>query len=153
MATETERKFRVTNESWRENAAPGKQYRQGYLSRGKNTVRVRVAADKAYLTIKGPSSGISRAEYEYEIPAADAEEMLKLCEGFIISKTRFIVMHGHHRWELDIFEAENEGLVIAEIELGSEDEVFDLPEWAGEELSHDPRFSNAALSRIPWSQF
>lgn len=153
MATEIERKFLVKNESWRNEAGEGKNYRQGYLSRGNATVRVRVAGTTGYLTIKGKTSGISRPEFEYEIPLADAEEMLNLCSSSIISKKRYIVLHENHRWEMDVFEGENEGLVIAEIELKSEDEHFAVPSWLGTEVSSDYRYSNASLSEMPWKKW
>lgn len=153
MATETERKFLIRNDSWRSAAGEGKNYRQGYLARGNSTVRVRTAGMHGFITVKGKGNGISRPEFEYEIPFSDAEEMFVLCTGSIISKKRFIVMHENHCWEIDVFEGENEGLLVAEIELTDENETFAIPEWAGEEVSTDGRYSNASLSQFPWKDW
>lgn len=151
MGIEIERKYLVEGEPWRA-WGEGVPYRQGYLSRGAHsTTRVRLAGEVGQLTIKGKTEGISRLEFEYEIPAADAEELIALCEGGVILKRRWRVPVGAHVWEVDVFEGENAGLVVAEIELGSPDEPFERPEWVGEEVSHDPRYSNGALSRHPWS--
>lgn len=153
MATEIERKFLVSNDNWRLVAEVGKKYRQGYLAKGNCTVRVRTAGSKGFITIKGKSQGISRPEFEYEIPFSDAEEMFRLCPGSLITKTRFIVLHEGHTWEIDVFDGENEGLIIAEIELKAEQENFSIPEWAGKEVSEDRRFSNSSLSVSPWNSW
>lgn len=151
MAQEIERKFLVTDLSWRQ-SAEGKLYRQGYLpTRNLTTVRVRVAGDRGYLTIKGPTNGVSRLEFEYDIPLADAEDMLdNLCEPPLVEKRRYRIDVGDHLWEVDEFLGENAGLVLAEVELTSEDESFDLPAWAGEEVSHDARYYNANLAKNPY---
>ncbi len=150
MAQEIERKFRVV-EGWR---PPGKgtAFEQGYLSRVKErTVRVRREGDAAKLTIKGANQGISRAEYEYAIPVADAEAMLReLCEQPTIAKTRYVIEHAGKRWEVDVFAGDNTGLVIAELELASEDEVFAKPDWIADEVSDDPRYYNANLVKHPY---
>jgi adenylate cyclase len=153
MAIEIERKYLVHGEPWR-GWGEGVLYRQGYLSRGAHsTTRVRLAGAVGQLTLKGKTEGISRLEFEYEIPAADAEALLALCEGGLILKRRWRVPVGDHIWEVDVFEGENAGLVVAEIELSSPDETFERPSWIGEEVSHDPRYSNGALSRRPWRQW
>lgn len=155
MATEIERKFLVTGDSWRDAVESQEHVMQGYLCNGTNaTVRVRVKGDAAYLTIKGMMSGISRTEYEYNIPVADAEAMLKdLAVSPPIDKTRYRVRCGVHLWELDVFAGENAGLVMAELELASEDEPFQLPDWAGDEVSDDLRYYNVNLSRHPYKRW
>jgi len=151
MATEIERKFLVKEGPWRE--ASAKTYRQGYLSTVKErTVRVRTIDDKAYLTIKGISVGASRLEFEYEIPVEDAEELLdKLCEKPLIEKRRHKLDHGGLTWEVDVFFGDNEGLIVAEVELQSENQVFEKPDWVTEEVTHDPRYFNANLISNPYS--
>ena len=151
MAQEIERKFLVRGKDWRHGAV-GVEYRQGYLSlRPERTVRVRVAGDRGWLTIKGKPVGARRAEFEFEIPLADALAMLQtLCEQPLIEKTRYRVVHGTATWEIDEFHGDNEGLCVAEIELGQEDELFDLPAWAGAEVTDDPRYANASLVREPY---
>ena len=152
MATEIERKFLVTGNQWRQ--TDGIQYCQGYLNRDKGrTVRVRVAGEQGFLTIKGVTTGASRAEFEYEIPLADAEELLKLCDGPIIRKVRRLVVYEGFTWEVDEFLGENAGLVIAEIELESEDQQFERPEWVGEEVTDDPRYYNSNLSVNPYGRW
>lgn len=155
MATEIERKFLVRNDGWRAQAQPGKRYRQGYLtSDARSSVRVRVAGDQGYLNIKSATLGITRMEYEYAIPLHDAEEMLAhLRAGPLIEKTRYLVEHAGHVWEIDVFEGDNAGLVVAEIELQSQDETFALPGWAGEEVSHDPRYYNVSLVTHPYKDW
>ncbi|MCG8508215.1 MAG: CYTH domain-containing protein [Rhodospirillales bacterium] len=154
MAKEIERKFLVAGEAWRE-LASGTVYRQGYLSTVKErTVRVRTIDDKAYLTIKGATVGATRAEYEYEIPAADADEMLDdLCEKPIIEKTRYKIPHEGFTWEVDEFAGVNAGLVVAEIELADEAQAFSKPDWIGEEVSDDPRYFNANLIADPYTSW
>ena len=125
---------------------------QGYLSTDpERTVRIRLKGDSAYLTIKGKSHGISRLELEYEIPVPDAEQALLLCETQPIRKERFEVEYADEIWEIDVFEGENAGLVLAEIELLSETAAFELPPWVGEEVSNDHRYFNAYLSKHPFS--
>lgn len=155
MAMEIERKFLVGSEAWREKADAGTTMRQGYLCADEDrAVRVRLMGHSAKLTIKGPSEGISRSEYEYDIPAGDAREMLEaLCIGTPIAKTRYRVEHGGHVWEVDVFEGDNAGLVLAEVELTSANESVDVPGWAGEEVSEDERYFNAYLTRHPFSSW
>jgi adenylate cyclase len=154
MAKEIERKFLVKSDSWRGQEA-GKRYRQGYLSTAKErTVRVRTAGDKGYLTIKGISVGSSRSEYEYEIPVADANEMLdRLCERPLIEKTRYRVPHDGLVWEIDEFEGENSALIVAEVELKDEHQSVALPDWVGQEVTGDPRYFNANLVAKPFSKW
>jgi CYTH domain-containing protein len=137
------------DEQWR--VADGTKYRQGYLSTDKErTVRVRIAGNKAMLTIKGITQGASRAEYEYEIPVEDAEELLDLCQRPIIEKWRHEIEHAGMTWEVDEFFGDNQGLVLAEVELDSPDEAFDLPPWVGKEVTDDPRYFNANLVNHPF---
>lgn len=153
MGTEIERKFLVKEGAWRD--AKATRYRQGYLSTVKErTVRVRTINDKAYLTIKGLTVGASRLEFEYEIPVADAEEMLdSLCEKPLIEKNRYKVDDGTLTWEVDEFFGENEGLIVAEVELQSEDQQFTRPDWVTEEVTSDPRYYNANLIKKPYSRW
>jgi len=152
MGIEIERKFLVTGTTWRQGA--GVRFSQGYLNRDKErTVRVRLAGEKAFLTIKGISVGASRAEFEYEIPAADAEQLLKLSDGPVIEKIRRFIQLESVTWEVDEFLGENAGLVVAEIELQSEDQAFARPEWLGEEVTHDARYFNSSLATKPFPRW
>ena len=154
MALEIERKYLIDLEkiSPLEN---GIRIKQGYLSINKDAVvRVRVKNDKAYLTIKGSNSGIARLEFEYEIPLNEANEMLeKLCQKPVIDKTRYLINHENHIWELDIFYGENEGLVVVEVELSSEDETIILPSWVKEEVTSDARYYNSNLMKHPFKDW
>ena len=152
MATEIERKFLVKNELWRQQVVSETTIKQGYLCRQENaTVRVRVAGDSAWINIKSATQGISRLEYEYPIPVADAEGLLeRVAEQPFIDKTRYQVKQGGHLWDLDVFRGRNQGLVVAELELAAEDESFEVPPWAGEEVSDDPRYYNANLVKQPY---
>jgi adenylate cyclase len=154
MAQEIERKFLIANDAWR-NGASGVHYRQGYLStEPTRTVRVRLAGSRGYLTIKGKSSGAARLEYEYEIPAADANELLDLlCQRPLIEKVRYKITFAGMTWEVDEFEGENAGLLIAEVELQSEDQRVELPPWVGEEVTGDRRYYNASLIAQPFSSW
>ncbi len=151
MPKEIERKFLVASDAWRE-GAEGERYVQGYLSlEPGRTVRVRVAGERAYLTIKGKAQGISRSEYEYEIPKAHAEEMLSaLCVPPLIDKVRYKVPFAGLTWEVDVFSGENEGLTVAEVELTEEGQSFEKPSWVGNEVSDDPRYANSHLVRRPF---
>jgi adenylate cyclase len=155
MGVEIERKFLVKNELWREHVVAESKLVQGYLARGENaTVRVRTAGSSAYLNIKGATAGIRRTEFEYEIPLADAEEILQqLVLQPYIEKTRFRVRCGDHIWDLDLFAGDNSGLVLAEIELESEQEQFEMPPWAGDEVSGDSRYYNANLAQLPFNRW
>ncbi len=149
MAKEIERKFLVKEGSWRN--AKGTLYRQGYLNSVKErVVRVRAIDDKGYLTIKGLTVGASRLEFEYEIPRQDADRLLDICEKPIIEKTRFKVMAEDFVWEIDEFFGENQGLIVAEIELESENQDFPRPDWIGDEVTGDPRYFNSNLIKNPY---
>lgn len=152
MGVEIERKFLVIGDTWREVA--GTRLSQGYLNRDKaRTVRIRLAGDEAFLTIKGLSQGASRAEFEYEIPFADGEALLPLCEKPIIEKIRRKIPMDGFVWEVDEFFGENAGLVVAEIELESEDQAFPRPEWLGAEVTQDARYFNSSLASHPYSRW
>ncbi len=152
MAKEIERKFLVKGDAWR-SLAEGVSYRQGYLnSQKERTVRIRTVGEKAYLTVKGPTRGVTRTEFEYEIPYEDCLAMLEeLAEKPIIEKKRYRIPAGSYVWEVDEFFGVNEGLILAEIELPSEDAVFEKPDWIGEEVSGDPRYFNSSLVTNPYS--
>lgn len=152
MGVEIERKFLVSGAGWRLGVPT--RMRQGYLSRDKHrTVRVRVAGELAFLTVKGISTGALRSEFEYPIPVQDAHEMLALCEGPLIEKTRFVIAYNGTTWEVDAFAGENAGLVVAEVELTHEDQAFDKPDWVGDEVTHDPRYFNANLAALPYCRW
>ena len=149
MAIEIERKFLVSGEGWRQ--ATPRRLAQGYLNRDKyRTVRIRIDENKAFLTVKGITSGASRAEYEYAVPLGDAEQMLAMCDGAIVEKRRHLVEEGGTRWDVDEFLGANEGLLIAEVELDSADQACAKPSWLGEEVTEDPRFFNSNLAERPW---
>jgi len=153
MALEIERKFLLKEGAWRNEE--GTKYRQGYLSIAKErTVRVRIIDNKGYLTVKGISRGVVRVEYEYEIPRAEAEAMLDdLCEKPLIEKMRCKIEFKGIVWEVDEFFGENKGLLVAEVELESEDQSFVKPEWIGEEVTSDPKYFNANLIHHPYSKW
>jgi len=153
MALEIERKFLVKEGVWRNEQ--GTKYRQGYLNSYKErTVRVRIIDDKGYLTVKGISRGAVRVEYEYEIPRTEAEAMLNdLCEKPLIEKIRYKIEYKVLIWEVDEFFGENLGLILAEVELESEDQKFVKPEWIGEEVTEDPKYFNANLIHHPFSKW
>lgn len=155
MGIEIERKFLVKNDAWRAHVESRVHIVQGYLADdGGLTVRVRVKGEEAFLTIKGASRGISRAEYEYRIPVQDAEAMLGDLALFPpVDKMRHRVRVAEHVWDLDVFAGENAGLVMAELELVSEDEPFEMPEWAGDEVSDDPRYYNVNLAQHPYKDW
>jgi len=154
MGTEIERKFLLTGDDWKA-LAKGIHYRQGYLnSQKERTVRVRIIDDKGFLTIKGISVGATRMEYEYEIPVEDANVLLdELCEKPLIEKNRSKIDFAGFIWEVDEFFGENEGLVIAEIELESEDQQFDKPSWIGDEVTGDSRYFNSNLIKHPYNSW
>ncbi len=151
MGVEIERKFLVLGDSWREAVIGSSAMRQGYLSTSaKATVRIRIVDDaRAFLTLKGPTSGISRAEFEYEVPLDEGRAMLDMARPHVVEKRRHIVPHAGLTWEVDVFEGAHAGLVMAEVELVSADQAVALPDWAGPEVSHDDRYANASLSRMP----
>jgi len=153
MAIEIERKFLVKNDSFKKEAFKSKYLRQGYIfSSTHKNVRVRIADDKGFLTIKGKGK-ISRYEWEKEIPLEEAKKLMLLCEDGIIEKTRFFVPVGAHLFEVDEFSGENQGLIIAEIELKSEDEHFEKPDWLGQEVSGIQKYYNASLKDYPYSRW
>jgi CYTH domain-containing protein len=152
MGIEIERKFLVRGQGWRQGQA--QRYSQGYLNRAaERTVRVRIAGEQAFLTIKGRSQGASRLEFEYPLPLADAQALLQLCEGPLIEKTRYTLEQDGLRWEVDEFHGENAGLVLAEVELASEDQAITRPDWLGEEVTGDERYYNSRLSELPFSRW
>jgi len=155
MATEIERKFLVTSDAWREAADDGVHFRQGYLIGAQRaSVRVRIEGERANLNIKGATLGVRRQEYEYPIPLAEAEEILDtLCEQPQIEKTRYHVPVGTHTWEVDVFAGDNEGLIVAEVELSDEDEAFERPAWLGREVSDDTRYYNVCLTLHPYKDW
>jgi CYTH domain-containing protein len=152
MAKEIERKFLLIGDEWRA-LATGTHYRQGYLNSTKErTVRIRTINDKAFLTVKGITVSATRAEYEYEIPFGDCVEMLEgLAERPIIEKKRYKIHDDGLVWEVDEFLGVNQGLIVAEVELQSEDQVFEKPVWVGEEVSGDPRYFNSNLVAYPYT--
>lgn len=154
MGKEIERKFLIKGEAWRA-LAQGTMYRQGYLNSAKErTVRVRTVGEKAFLTIKGITVGATRAEYEYEIPFGDCNALLdNLAEKPLIEKKRYKIKRGDFTWEIDEFFGENLGLIVAEIELLSEDQAFDKPDWVGEEVTGDPRYFNSNLIKHPFTKW
>lgn len=154
MSLEIERKFLVRDRAFLAGVV-GERLVQAYVSAAAHaTVRVRIAGERAWLTLKGRTEGISRIELEYPIPLADAELCLAaLCEPGVVEKTRYRVPCQGHTWEVDVFAGENAGLVLAEIELDSPDEVFERPPWLGEEVSADPRYANSALASHPFARW
>ncbi len=155
MGVEIERNFLVDRQRWEALEKPeGKAYRQGYLhSDAQKTIRVRIAADTAYLTIKGETMGISRPEFEYAIPVTDAEQLLQSFTTTEVSKTRYRIPFEGHTWEVDVFSGANEGLIIAEIELDSEEDQFLLPDWIGKEVTGQPRYYNSFLATKPYTSW
>ncbi|QZA81391.1 CYTH domain-containing protein [Deefgea piscis] len=153
MAVEIERKFLLKNDTWRSDVHRSTRIAQGYLCTDpERTVRVRVKGDAAFLTIKGKNSGISRSEFEYEIPLAEAVELLKLCPQ-VLDKTRHLLSIEQHTFEIDEFHGDNAGLIVAELELASENSTYPQPEWLGAEVSGDARYYNSALSITPFSRW
>ena len=153
---EIERKFLVKGDSYKQQAYDSSRIRQGYICSGHGrTVRVRIRDARGYLTIKGPSEngGLSRYEFEKEITLDEAEQLMKLCEPGMIDKTRWLVKSGLHTFEVDEFYGENEGLVMAEVELGSEDEPYEKPDFIGEEVTGDKRYYNSDLRANPFSKW
>ena len=151
---EIERKFLVAGD-FRGEVSGASRIIQGFLSSAPGrTVRVRIRDDKGYLTVKGPAQGLTRFEWEKEIPAAEAEQLLQLCEPGAIDKTRYLVPAADgHVWEVDEFHGDNAGLVVAEIELGSEDESFERPAWLGAEVTGDRRYYNSSLTHCPYNDW
>lgn len=152
MAKEIEVKYLVKNMPTEAMNASKEKIVQGYLHRShgggntKATIRVRQLGNRGFITIKGEKTGISQSEFEYEIPLKDAQELFEICEKGLIEKTRYYIPHGEHTIELDVFEGRHTGLILAEIELKSEDEKFDIPTWFDIDVSQDPTYTNAGLS-------
>ena len=161
MPIEIERKFLVTSDAWRAAAHEVVAMAQGYINdqaamdsgAQRASVRVRIAGDEAFLNLKSREAGHTRQEFDYPIPLADARSLLSLCVGGVIDKRRHYVNHAGHLWEVDEFFGDNTGLVVAEIELGSADEAFQRPDWAGAEVTDHLRYYNLALATRPYSQW
>ncbi len=155
MATEIERKYLLRNAAWQDEVFDSRSLRQFYLSRPNHvSIRIRITDDvSAKLTIKSGQRGLTRDEFEYEIPVSDAVEMIALRKGDVVEKTRYRVRRGDAIWEIDAFAGENEGLVVAEIELDHEKQSFDLPDWLGAEVTGEPRYYNASLSEHPFKHW
>jgi adenylate cyclase len=154
MGLEIEKKFLVKDNSWK-SLATGVLYQQGYLNTEKErTVRVRVIDQQGFLTIKGKSTGATRLEFEYEIPVEEAKEMLfKLCGNSVLEKYRYKIPFDGMIWEVDEFLGKNQGLIVAEVEMKSEDQVFELPKWIGEEVTHETKYFNSQLTQKPFSEW
>jgi len=155
MGIEIERKFLLKSSHWQKKARPGVKFRQGYMvEKGSASVRVRIEGDRANLNIKSTELGMYRLEYEYPIPLHEAVEMLdKLCLKPLIEKKRYETEFATHTWEIDVFTGDNEGLIVAEIELGNTDEVFERPDWLGEEVTDDSRYYNVCLVTHPYKDW
>ena len=156
MAQEIEKKFLVKSEDFKSLASKSTRITQGYLSSiPERTVRVRTKGDRGFITIKGigSASGASRYEWEKEIPASEVEELLKICEPGVIDKTRYEVKAGNHTFEVDEFYGENQGLTVAEVELSSEDESFQKPDWLGAEVTGDTKYYNSMLMKHPFTKW
>ena len=150
MGKEIERKYLVEGDAWGP-AGDGSLQRQGYFAiTERGTARVRIEGGRAILGLKSAQKGLTRAEFEYEIPLDEGEEILRTLCGLVVEKTRYKRTHGGKVWEIDVFHGENDGLVTAEVELEREDEEVDLPPWAGEDVSHDHRYRVAHLAQHPW---
>lgn len=152
MAIEIERKFLLANDAWRALVSKSIGYRQGYLNSDKNSsVRIRVSDETAKINIKSATIGAKRHEYEYDIPAHDAHELLDaLCHQPLVEKVRHLVVINQHTWEIDEFSAQNQGLIVAEIELSAVEEAFDKPDWLGKEVTEDVRYYNNQLAKHPF---
>jgi len=151
MPLEIERKFLLNGDDWKANISKKVIIKQGYLnSQKERTVRVRTYDEKGFLTIKAKSENFTRKEFEYEIPIVEANELLELCEKPIIEKIRHMVIEDGNTWEIDVFEGDNKGLVVAEIELQSENQKFSIPTWLGVEVSSDSRYFNSSLIKNPF---
>ena len=152
MSKEIERKFLIINDDWKALPSQSEKYIQGYfVTNEKCSIRVRIAEDSASINIKSATLGVTRSEYDFPVPVNDAREMLQnLCVRPLIEKIRHKINYDNHIWEVDVFSGENEGLIVAEIELDSADEIFSKPGWIGEEVSDDPRYYNVCLVEHPY---
>lgn len=159
MAREIERKFLLKNQSWKKQAYQETLFAQGYLNdiadkNAKSSVRVRIEGQRANMNIKSLEIGLSRDEYEYEIPYDEAKRMLAtLAVGPVVEKIRYLVKVGSHTWEVDEFLGDNQGLVVAEVEMQSEDEQIQIPDWAAREVTNEVRFYNVSLSKQPFNSW
>ena len=154
MGIEIERKFLVANDTWRAQAQRATRFGQGYLSRDPaRTVRVRIAGEQAFLTIKGATRGATRAEFEYAVPLEDAQALLTMCDGPVVEKIRHLCLCDGMTWEVDEFLGANAGLVLAEIELEDEAQPFTRPAWLGDEVTGDGRYVNANLAVRPFTRW
>ena len=155
MGVEIEKKFLLVNDSWRKQVTKSIQFQQGYLiGSDKASVRVRIEGDKSNLNIKGATLGVRRQEFEYSIPMAEARELLAtLCAKPLIEKTRHYIESGDHVWEIDEFTGDNDGLIVAEVELQDENEAFEHHDWLGQEVSHDKRYYNSMLIKNPYKNW
>lgn len=155
MALEIEHKFLVKNNDWQKYVIKSIEYKQGYLiSDNKKSVRIRTTQNKAWINIKSATIGTQRHEYEYEVPISDSLEMLdKLCEKPLIEKTRHFVSSEQHTWEIDVFKGDNQGLIVAEIELSEIGEYFHIPDWIGLEVTQDLRYYNNMLCKYPYNKW
>jgi adenylate cyclase len=155
MAIEIEHKFLLSNDNWRNYITSSVKYRQGYLSsQATSSIRVRISDNNAWINIKSATIGTCRNEYEYEIPLDDANEIIEnLCKKPVINKTRHFVTHGNHTWEIDEFHNENQGLIVAEIELTTLDEEFTKPDWIGNDVTNDLRYYNNNLANNPYLEW
>lgn len=159
MGTEIERKFLIKSDEWKKYVTETHIIKQGYLQSGleasqKSSVRIRISNKTANINVKSAELSMVRQEFEYDIPLHDAEEMLRtLCADVVIEKTRYYVPYNSHLWEIDIFDGENKGLQMAEIELGDLDEAFEKPDWLGDEVSHDKHYYNNYLIKNPYNKW
>jgi CYTH domain-containing protein len=156
MSLEIERKFLIKNLDFKTESFEKKYLKQGYLNTDKNrTVRIRIADEKAFITIKGKSNkaGTTRFEWEKEIPFSEAEELLLLCEPCIIEKHRYLIKKGTHTFEVDVFLGDNQGLIVAEVELNSENETFEKPTWLGNEVTGELKYYNSSISKLPFKNW
>ncbi len=154
MGLEIERKFLIKNDNWKSKITKSFEIKQGYLSLDvERTVRIRITENIGLITIKGKTENLSRLEFEYNIPLDDAKELLILCKKPILEKTRHIFIASGNHWEIDVFEGDNDGLIVAEIELESENTEISLPDWIGKEVSIDPKYYNSSLISHPFSNW
>ncbi len=155
MALEIEHKFLIKNNNWQKSVSKSTEYKQGYLTSDKNrSIRIRTSDNTAWLNIKSATIGTHRQEYEYEIPLNEGIEILNnLCEKPLIEKTRHLVHYKQHTWEIDVFSGDNNGLIVAEIELSKIGEYFEKPEWLAEEVTEDLRYYNNSLCKNPYKNW
>lgn len=155
MAKEIERKYLIENNGWRDLNIKGKFYRQGYIPTAKGaTIRVRIIKEKkAYLTIKGPTHGLTRSEYEYKIPVSDARQILHELCPHVLEKTRYKVHEGSLVWEIDVYHGANEGLITVEVELDSENQPVNPPSWVGREVTNESKYTSSSLARMPYNSW